>query len=167
VSTQTRVRTYFLWSQIHYEQVPTAFSEGGWAGKYHANLLFSGWENVLEGGWKSLPMTWRCGKETGILQHNYFPWKDLQFYIKKGHVNIIMMEKVNILIFHKSGPANKQNANQSIIRWGLYFMLIMKITLSCELKMYLGMNLFIAMLSSWAEMENPYVKLFLWQPLHG
>ena len=144
------------------------FLEGRWGGEGHASCLPSGCESILKGGWTTgFTITWSCGKETGIQQNNYFPWKDLQFYIKKGHVNIIMMENVNSISFHKSGPTNKQNANQSIIHWGLYFMLIMKITLSCELKMYLGMNLFIAMLSSWAEMENPYVKLFLWQPLHG
>ena len=71
---------------------------------------------MFEGGWTtSWPTAWRCGKEAGkttIL----FPWEDLKFYVKKGEdiVNIIVMEHFNLILFHKSGPANKQPTCQSI-----------------------------------------------------
>jgi len=41
-------------------------------------------ETILEGWWTTNWLkAWRCGKETGIPLHYYFPWKDLKFYIKK------------------------------------------------------------------------------------
>ena len=49
------------------------------------NFLSLGWETILEGGGiTSWPTAWRCGKETGILPHYYFLWKDL---IKKEEDN--------------------------------------------------------------------------------
>ena len=70
--------------RIYISQVPTPFSEGGWASRGHGNLLSLRWETILEGRWTiSWPTVWRCVKETGIITHCYFPWKDLKFYIKK------------------------------------------------------------------------------------
>ena len=55
-----------------------------WRVDEQGNLLSSGWETILKGRWTtSWSTAWRCRKETGILPHYYFPWKDLKFYIKK------------------------------------------------------------------------------------
>ena len=51
-----------------------ATSEGGWADRDQDNLLSLAREIILEGGWNTSWITiWRCGKETGILLHYYFP----------------------------------------------------------------------------------------------
>ena len=63
--------------------MPMIFSEGGWAGRCHGNFLSLWREIFLEGGWTSWPTAWRCRRETGILPHYYFSWKDLTFYIQK------------------------------------------------------------------------------------
>ena len=39
---------------------------------------------------------------------------------RKGHVNTIVMEHFNSILFHKSGPANKHHTYQSI-KWLYYF----------------------------------------------
>ena len=73
----------------------TAFSESGWADRDQDNFLFLGWETLLESSWTtSWPKAWGCGKETEILPHYYFPWKDLIILHKKirGQMNTIVME---------------------------------------------------------------------------
>ena len=50
----------------------------------------------------------RCEKETGILPHYHFPWKDLKFYIKTRSEN--RSDETH----PKSGPAKKHLTYQSI-----------------------------------------------------
>ena len=92
------------------------FSEDGWADRDQKNVLSLGWKTILETEWiTNWPKAWRCGKETGILPHNYFPWKNWNFTWSSGEqVNTIAMEQFKIILFHKSGPANKQNTYHSI-----------------------------------------------------
>ena len=66
----------------------------------------------------SWPGAWRCGKETGILPHYYFPWKDLEILLQERRWRHVMVH-FNMILFHKSGSANKQYAYQSlsIYKW--------------------------------------------------
>ena len=56
----------------------------GWAGKGQGNFFLGMMGNYpwrrMNPNWSA---AWRCGKETGILSHPYFPRKDLKYYIKK------------------------------------------------------------------------------------
>ena len=88
------------------------FSEGGWAGRGQGNFWLLGREAILEGGWTtSWPTAWRYAKELEILP---FPLKDLKLYMKKEEDKwkTLVMEHFNGILFHKSGPANKQHTNQ-------------------------------------------------------
>jgi hypothetical protein len=53
----------------------------------------------------------KCGKETGILPHYYFPLKgrEILYQERKRQVNIIVVEHFNSILFQKSGRANKQH----------------------------------------------------------
>ena len=101
-------RWFFLY------QVPGTFSEGGWAGKGQITLSLVR-EFILEGLWAtSWPTARRFRKETVILLHNYFPWKDLH-QERRGQVNKIVMDHFKSILLEKSGPANKQHTYRSII----------------------------------------------------
>ena len=42
------------------------------------------------------------GIETAVLPHYYVPWKENQE--RRGQVNTLVMENLNSILFHKSGP---------------------------------------------------------------
>ena len=86
---------------------------GGWAGRGQSNLFPLGGETFVEGGWTtSWSTALLCAKETGILPHYYFPWKDSKSYIKKEEDKWTPKWWNTSTAF--SGPANKQYTCLSI-----------------------------------------------------
>jgi hypothetical protein len=56
-------------------------------------------------------------KENGNITTLFFSLKGLEILHQegRGQVKTMVMEHFNGILFHKSGPANKQHTNQSII----------------------------------------------------
>ena len=83
--------------------------------------------NQYQNNW---PTAWICGNETGILPYYPFPLKGLKILHRerRGQVSTVMMEQFNSILLHKSGLANKQHTNQSIVSYnGTRFKNIVKI----------------------------------------
>ena len=74
-------------------------------------------ETIIKCGWTRSWPIWRCGKEAGILPHNYFPWKDLNFTSRKERTSEPDSDGVGLLqqhIFCKSALNDKQHTYQPI-----------------------------------------------------
>jgi hypothetical protein len=57
---------------------------------------------------------WKGNRDTTTLLFSLIE-VEILYQDGRGQVNTLVMEHFNIILFHKSGPANKQHANQSII----------------------------------------------------
>ena len=95
-----------------------AFPKGGWVGRGQGNFLSLKWETILKA---DEPQFGQRHEDVGKKREYYhiiFPektWNCRLHHERRGQVKTIVMEHFNGILFHKSGPANKQDTNQPTI----------------------------------------------------
>jgi hypothetical protein len=91
--------------------VPTTFSEGGSADRGQDKFLYLGLETFLEGHENKLVNSLNMWKGNGNTSKFLFSLKGLEivYQERRGQENPIAMEHIKRILFHRSGPANKQH----------------------------------------------------------
>ena len=101
-----------LTERLHFPlyQVPTAFSEGEWAGRAQDKLLSLGWKISLKADEPQLGQRYEDVERKWITTTLLFSLERLEILPqeRRGQVHTLVMERLNTILFHKSWPAVKQ-----------------------------------------------------------